>query len=189
MTKISLFKSKSKIILLVLIVLAIALMISVANSDRLAYADNEVYTIQPVITILTHGLGGEPSDWSNDSVFPTQEDIIEHPNNHFIFDNTIYHDTYYRYAHFIYKEDSLIEQLRNMYGENNALVYVVSPNGNNNPYIDKFTYSSTNSATHYSAESVALSNIDFSKHSIIVYNSENDFDDDTTTVYNRFKAQ
>ncbi len=33
----------------------------------MAYADNDNHTVEPVITVLTHRLGGAPEDWSNDS--------------------------------------------------------------------------------------------------------------------------
>lgn len=37
------------------------------------FADNDTYTVNPVITILTHGLGGAPKDWSNNGYFIINE--------------------------------------------------------------------------------------------------------------------
>jgi hypothetical protein len=136
-------------ILFIFILLLLLLTITFVSKNTYAYADGqEVYTSAPIITILTHGLGGSPTDWSNNGYYTydggysnVQADNIR--------------DSYYSNAHFnilsfTHNYDSLIETLRRKNPD--SAVYVVSENGNT-PYIDRFDVNG-NSPTGYSAISV-----------------------------------
>ncbi len=165
----------SNIAIIIAILTVMFLLIGLISNTNLIYASaagNEQYTTSPVITILTHGLGGDPSDWSHKGTFSFQR------SKEYGFDIT------YGQKDFMYSANSIIETLRRK--NTNTLVYVVSEKDNGSaPDIDRFDVN-TSSDTGYSATKVTLP--DFSKHSILVYNSCNDDKDSTDTVYGRFKA-
>lgn len=153
----------------------------VNRSEDVALAE-ESYTNNPVITVLTHGLGGNPRDWSNDGINFENANGGLTSSEKAIADS--YNTGYYRNYNFKYNQISLIETLQKK--NSNSYVYIVSANSSNinNPHIDK-VMPNLSLPTGYSSEAVSV--IDFSKHSIIVYNSGSDFDYDTEDAYNRFK--
>jgi hypothetical protein len=167
-------KKQYSIKLLVLLFIFIVIFCGAAiifSPTNYAYADEQItYTSSPVITILMHGLGGSPLDWSNNGEF-AELSYDNYPVN-----------VVFRKKDFCYNSNSLIETLRRKNPD--SAVYVVSENGNT-PYIDRFDVNG-NSPTGYSATGVTA--LDFSKHCIIVYNSGYDFDDTLNIVYNRFKT-
>jgi hypothetical protein len=130
------------------------IVIFAVQENTYAYADGqETYTSSPIITILTHGLGGTPNDWSNNGEF---DDINGGFNDYTNIKNLFYNENnanlkpYYMDLSFCYNSYSLIETLRRKNPD--SAVYVVSENGNT-PYIDRFDVNG-NSPTGYSATSV-----------------------------------
>lgn len=147
---------------IIFLILSVAMFLFVTVEANKTPANAEgVYTETPCITVLTHGLGGSPKDWSNNSYFFSDE-------------YSGYQETvHYKKRAFEYRGASIIEQLRQK--NPNSVVYVVSANNDSiensgNPFIDKFT-PDTDSPTGYSAQAVSVNDMDFSKHSIIVYNA------------------
>lgn len=152
-------------------------------------SDGTVYTEGPVITVLNHGLGGSPIDWSNHGYF-------NNVSGGFINCDKIWENfynwldmgksSYYNDLRFSYDYDSLIEALRRK--QKNSETYVLTETYDEEENfigrLDKFEVCPA-SPTGYCFECVAAP--DFSKHIIIVYNTCFDMDDDTETVYGRFK--
>ena len=166
------------LIVVLLVFIFIAVVFSTDTKIEIVYAENS-YTSTPVITVLTHGLGGHPADWSNNGTFDytsykeSPDQTIYH--EYYSLGNEItgyHHEAYYAEKAFHYQDNSLIERLRQ--GNPNSVVYIVSANNTSendgNPYIDIFT-PDLSSPTGYSAESTDT--IDITKHSIIVYNALN----------------
>lgn len=184
-------RNKGKFIAIIIALsILCGIILVVSNGETLsAYAENGIptYSNVPVFTILTHGLGGSPTNWSNNNVF------LSNNSGGYAENEKIWNDYYkqgsllasYLDLSFSYHENSLIEVLRRKNG--NSVVYVLSENSSNlgSPNIDRFDINS-GSPTGYSATAVTIP--DFSKHCIFVYNSVYDFDDALNTVYGRFKT-
>lgn len=176
MKKLSTKKILYVITILVIIVFSTMYALS-QNSIEFARAAKS-HTSKPIVTVFTHGLGGNPADWSNDGILEYYEVFDE--------DYTYYRGANYRDKHFIYRPNSLIETLRQ---KSDGNVYVLSENTYkySEPLIDKFDRNAS-SPTGYFAQPVSMSAIDYSKHVIFVYNSVHDFDLGADDVYSHFKS-
>ncbi len=170
-------KIKFSILITIAIVIILFLygIVSLSGNSIAYAAENLQYTDNPTVTILTHGLGGTPIDWSNDNLFIYDEYKDNDRDPDYL---NYYQGAYYTEKSLVYKEDLLIEKLRQ---KSNGNVYVLSSNGFK---YDKFDIE-PNSPSGYRA--TAVTSLDFSKHCIIVYNSNCDFNADTDTAYTAFK--
>lgn len=57
--------SKIAILPVLFLIGVLCLAVGVIANEKTAFADGETYTDRPVITVLLHGLGGSPLDWTN----------------------------------------------------------------------------------------------------------------------------
>lgn len=166
------------IICLIIGVLVLCLFVGTNSQSTNALAVGEVYTDNPVITILHHGLGGSPLDWNNNGNFNYSRDS----SGQFISSS------------FEYRTDTLIEQLRQK--NENSNVYILSEKKNsfvdeNNNQILSLTDTAISRYDILEGEyqRTTTTNFDFTKHVIIVYDSKYQESETFSTeiVFQRFK--